>query len=144
MEEWGFPGLVKVMEDRLGPIGRPLSTLLIVVVILGIFVWVGDLVNIKAVQPIANAFHVESVSVNLVEIVLIYGVGAIVWAAALTAVHVFVFARTNRKIEQLRAEVEANDRQYHSYMADLNAIAVELSQRGIFLKTLPLEASDPD
>ena len=60
----------------------------------------------------------------------------------MTAMHVFVFARTKRKIEQLQREREATELQYRSYLADLNDIATELSQHGITLETVPIDPNE--
>lgn len=53
MEEF-LPGLFKVMEERLGPLGRPITTLLVLAIVAGIFVWVGDLVYSKAILPLTT------------------------------------------------------------------------------------------
>ena len=107
LEEWGFPGFVKVIEQRMGPFGRPMSTIFVLAVWLFVVIFVGKMVHKEIVQPVVNAVADENVSVdlmNLVRVGIVYGVGVIIWAAAMTAMHVFVFARTKRKIEQLQRE----------------------------------------
>ena len=94
-EELGFAGLVRVMEERLGPFGRPLTTVLIVVVVLGIFVWVGKLVHSEAVVPIVNAFD-GGLPPQFGRFLAIYGIMFSVFLVASLVVNHLVTRRIRR------------------------------------------------
>ena len=49
-----LPGLVKVIEERLGPIGRPVTTFLVIVIVLAITAWGLNLFWEKAVEPVST------------------------------------------------------------------------------------------
>ena len=74
---------------------------------------------------------------NVVEILLVYGVGAALWAGVTLAVYQMTFVRLARAREALRREQESNLLHYRAYMSDLNAIAEEMRQHGIQLTTVP-------
>ena len=54
MEDF-LPGLVKVMEERLGPFGRPFTTLVVVMVGLWVIIWTGDFILNEAIIPVIKA-----------------------------------------------------------------------------------------
>ena len=141
-EEWGFPGLVKMTEERLGPCGRPLSTLLILAVSVAILVWAADLVYVKAIEPIITALGGEGLPANLGESLAVYGFGALLYLTAMWLVNRFVLWRGKRVLTQLQLDRAAAEGQYQSYMADLHAIALELHQHGISLKTVPIDPAE--
>ncbi len=93
-----LPGLVEVTEERLGKrIGWPVTTAFIVVVFLGFGAWCLKLVVDNAVRPVISVFHVESVSVNLVEVLLVYGIGATMWAGVVLLADRMALARLTRE-----------------------------------------------
>ena len=70
---------------------------------------------------------------------MIYGIGAFMWTVVVIDVNRFVLARAKHIIER---EKEAAEIQYRSYLDDLNAIAAELRQHGITLKTVPIDPAE--
>ena len=116
-----------------------MTTLLILTLMVAVFVLAVELIHTKAVLPITNLFYVESVSVNLLEILLLYGTGALVWAVVMLAVNHFVFVRSKRIIERHK---EATELQYLSLVANIETYAEELRQQGIILKTVPVEVAE--
>lgn len=55
MEEF-LPGLVKVMEERLGPLGKPLSTLLVLVITLAAIAWCVNFLWRTVIEPFIAEF----------------------------------------------------------------------------------------
>ena len=154
MEEHFFPGLLKAMEERLGPFGRPLTTLLILAVVLGIFVFVGDLVYTKAVAPIVQAFGEppENLVREVLTRVVVYGV----LMAASAALMVFITRRIIRRAMRVKADLEKhvedhlseNNAEHHlmaldkAHRADLKAIKKELQRFGISLEGTTVRRTD--
>ena len=95
-----LPGLVKLMEDRLGRAGRPVTTAFILLVVLGVSALMIDLIYTKVAKPVVSVFYVESVSVNLVEILMAYGIGAFMWIVVVLTVNRLVLVRAKRIIEE--------------------------------------------
>ena len=143
LDEWIIPGLVKVIEERFGPFGRPMATALIFLIWLGVVVFVADLVRTKAIQPIASA-AIDGVLGKYGETILIFATGFVTWAVLYIRLRLVVarldFVRIRRPREELMREQEQNRLQYESYLSDLNAIARELGQHGIRLKTVTIDA----
>ena len=136
-----FPGLVKVTEERLGQrIGRPLTTVFTVVVLFGAGAWFIKLFVDNAVKPVVSVFYVESISVNLVEILTIYGTGAALMGAVMFAANRIQMAQLNRKHEAILEDRRQNHRYYRGYISGLNKIAIELQQQGVELSTDWLDA----
>ena len=97
-----LPGLVEVTEERLGrPWGRRVTTSFTVAVLLGAGAWFLKLFFDNAVKPVVGVFYVESVSVNLVEILTVYGMGALLVVAVTITTYRITLAKLQRKHDAL-------------------------------------------
>ena len=121
LEEWGLPGLVRVMEERLGRFGRPLTTVFVIAVMLAVFVWAADLVHTKAVSPIAKTIAEgglpDSIGAFLAthgEVLAVYGFGMAIAAAVYAYLTFFVVTYPTKR----RLERQARDFREHKRMHD--------------------------
>ena len=127
MGEAFLPGLVKVIEERLGRLGKPVSTIFVLLLVLGIGAWMLDLFIGKVVLPIAN-FLDDVISSQTFEI----DVGS-----TITIVVVLVFTTLiiagfswwiNRRLNDMGFKVSATGR-FISHVSKRNEESVqELSQ----------------
>ena len=100
-----LPGLVRVIEERLGPFGRPLSTLVIISAALGVAAWGIHQVVDKIVRPVVRVLPDGAGDVFSIEAV--QSVGGIVAIVIGTLVAEYVYSKTRRKREQkLQQEIE--------------------------------------
>ena len=105
MEEF-LPGLFKVMEGRLGPLGRPITTLLVLAIVIGIFVWVGDLVYSKAILPLTTVVGEPWPYIR--GIVVGYGLGLILLLGAFAALDRWLSRRLKHKREELQEHIDTH------------------------------------
>lgn len=49
-----FPGLLRAVEERLGPLGKPLTTVLVILGLLAAYAYLWSVIWDKAVEPIKN------------------------------------------------------------------------------------------
>ena len=119
MGEELLPGLVKVIEERLGPFGRPFTTLIVIAAGLGIIAWGAGTVYGKVVEPAIAFFGVRVDSelatglVALGAMVAIFVLGILAVAYGIERIRRRgVNARLQeqeRQIRELREMVEAKD-----------------------------------
>ena len=81
-----IPGLVKVAEARLGKVGRPLTTAMVFLAIVGIMAWGADMVFSKIIAPVlkVTGIHEDSelmASIAILIILTIVVVGAVVFTS---------------------------------------------------------------
>ena len=55
-----LPGLIKMMEERLGRFGRPLSTLVVLAAALGIIAWGFHQVWVKIITPVVRVVYTNN------------------------------------------------------------------------------------
>ena len=116
MEEFLSAKLLEKVEERLGLLGRPLTTLAMLVAVLGVIAWGGDQIVQKAVQPIValvSRLVVGDYSPNAYIIVGQY-VGIIVLAAITLRVSGYLLKR------QIRSKQESLARHIESHMQEDN------------------------
>ena len=53
MEEF-FAGMIKMVEERLGPVGRPFTTVIVILCALGLGAWGLNLFVVNAIAPVAS------------------------------------------------------------------------------------------
>ena len=92
MEGSLIQGLVTVMEERLGRFGRPFTTIMVVVVGLGITAWGGHMVWSKIVQPILNLSGVDT------NPELLSAIGLFVTIASIMAAIILLITYVSEKI----------------------------------------------
>ncbi len=104
MEEF-LPGLVRVMEERLGPFGRPLSTMLVLVITAGVMTLGIDYIVRTAVMPTLSWLGLpEGTTIERVA-PLLFGI-----AIAVVGVAAMPLARRHERRKMLRRR-EAEDQQ---------------------------------
>ena len=92
-EEGLLPGLVRVIEERLGAIGRPFTTIMVISAGLGIIAWGAGTVYGKVVEPAISFFGVQ------VDSELATGLVAV---GALVAIFVIGILAVSYGIERIR------------------------------------------
>ena len=97
-----------MMEERLGRFGRPVTTAFILLVVLGASIWMIDIIYTTVVRQVPSAFFIECVSLNIVDILVVYGIGSIVCTAVVIAVNRFELARAKRIIERHKKAAESS------------------------------------
>ena len=100
MEDF-LPGLVKVIEERLGPLGRPFTTLIVVSAGLGVVAWGYGEVDTKLIPLVADRMNILDLpfSVRLA--------GYVVFCMVVLALFGFWTARPyKREIEELKRELD--------------------------------------
>jgi len=95
MEEF-LPGLVKIMEERLGRFGRPLTTILVVCIALGACAWGIKLFFDNAISPIykliLSLMNIQGLSVE--EFVTPF----IIYIALITVISIIFYVLYNKTI----------------------------------------------
>ena len=94
------------MEERLGPLGRPITTLLVLAIVAGIFVWVGDLVYSKAILPLTTVVgepspHIKSIAVS-------HGIFIILLLVTVAALDRWLSRRLKHKREELQKHIDSH------------------------------------
>ena len=100
-----IPGLVRVMEERLGPFGRPLTTLMILAAALGVIAWGVTQVIDKLILPVIRTLPVGGT--DAFSVADVQSVGGLVGIIMGALVAEFALSRSRRKREdELKREVE--------------------------------------
>ena len=119
MGEELLPGLVKVIEERLGPLGRPFTTLMVILAGLGVMAWGCKEIYQAFVTPILDAVGVEpgpdAVEQALAFVGLVGFIAIVLWLAVYASDRIqgrrFSSRLRNQdeEIKRLREQLESRD-----------------------------------
>ena len=134
-----LPGLCKMLEQRFGATGYYMGNVVLVaasavIVLLPVG---ATLLMLPRIAEAGSVFGITPASLG--KTLMIFGVGAFIYLGTCFLLLQFFVTRARRIIKR---DKEAADLQYRSYMADLNAIAADLRQHGITLKTVPVDTDE--
>ena len=110
MAEELIPGLVKVAEERLGILGRPLTTAMVIAAIIGIIAWGADQAISKIVSPVLTLTGISADSELLGSIVLLSTLTVFLVASVLLTVYLSGRIRSGSANERLQNQQLEIDR----------------------------------
>lgn len=105
MEEF-LPGLVKVMEERLGRFGRPFTTLLVVAVGLAVLVWSMDLIYGKAIGPAIDLLG-DGTPSSLLRAFVVFGSSLGGYAVGCLVVYLLIMLPRRKRLEKYESDLAA-------------------------------------
>ena len=120
MEPSGFiPGIVKVIEDRLGPLGRPFTTFIAVMLGLGIAAWAYGEIAIKWIDPLTSKIFMAGayrlctpdmlLSIRLAIFFAVYVVVIAVWMIVRSWFHRRDISELERELEECKQKLDKSE-----------------------------------